>query len=135
MNKICEMPSATIEVLEHHIKIYNETEVKYFDKEGKELKNTDVYTSNKLFVDKKDGKYGFVDKNGNVLVDYQYDKAFELNEFGFATISKDGKWGAMNEQGQEIVPPTYEIKDQKEPSFIGEYYRVIYGFGEFYYTK
>lgn len=135
MNKICEMPSATIEVLEHHIKIYNETEVKYFDKEGKELKNTDVYTSNKLFVDKKDGKYGFVDKNGNVLVDYQYDKAFELNEFGFATISKDGKWGAMNEQGQEIVPPTYEIKDQKEPSFIGEYYRVTYGFGEFYYTK
>ena len=135
MNKICEMPSATIEVLEHHIKIYNETEVKYFDKEGKELKNTDVYTSNKLFVDQKDGKYGFVDKNGNVLVDYQYDKAFELNEFGFATISKDGKWGAMNEQGQEIVPPTYEIKDQKEPSFIGEYYRVTYGFGEFYYTK
>lgn len=134
IEKICEMQNATIEVEDSYIKIYNEREIKYFSKEGKELKSTEVYSSNKLFVAIKDNQYGFVDKNGKEVVDYKYDKAYEFNSYGFATVRKDGKWGAINEQGQEVVPPSYEI-DQKEPSFIGSYYRVTYGFGEFYYTN
>lgn len=133
MEKICEMSNAKI-VVEDYIKIYNEEEERYFDKEGKELKNTEVYSSNKLFVAKKNDKYGFVDKTGNLVVDYKYDKAYEFNNYGVATVKKDEKWGAINEQGQEIVAPTYEIKDQTEPSFIGKYYQVTYGFGEIYYT-
>ena len=133
MEKICEMPNATIAV-ENYIKIYNEEEEKYFDKDGKELKNTEVYSSNKLFVAKKGDKYGFVDKNGNLVVDYKYDKAYEFNNYGVATVKKEEKWGAINEQGQEVVEPSYEMKDQTEPSFIGKYYQVTYGFGEIYYT-
>lgn len=134
MEKICEMQNATIEVEDDDIKIYNESEVKYFSKEGKELKNTQVYSNNKLFVKVEDKKYGFVDMAGNLVVDYQYDKAYEFNSYGFAAVKKDGKWGAINEQGEEVIAPTYELKEQSEPSFIGRYYRVIYGFGEFYYT-
>lgn len=134
MEKICEMSNASIEVKDDYIKIYNETETKYFDKNGKELKNTEVYPNNKLFVKVENNQYGFVDYNGNLVVDYQYDKAYEFNEYGFATVKKDGKWGAINENGQEVVAPIYEIKNQQEPSFIGSYYRVTYGFGEFYYT-
>lgn len=135
MEKICEMQNAIIEVEDDYIKVYNDLEVKYFSKEGKELKNTEVYAENQLFVAVKDEKYGFIDKSGKVVVDYKYDKAYEFNSYGFATIEKDGKWGAINEQGEEIVAPTYEIKETKEPSFIGSYYRVTYGFGEFYYTN
>lgn len=134
IEKICEMKNATIQVDEDFIKIYNDSETKYFSYEGKELKNAEVYSKNKLFVAIKDQKYGFVDKNGNVVVDYKYDKAYEFNQYGFATVKKDEKWGVINEQGQEVVAPTYEIKDQKEPSFIATYYRVIYGVGESYYT-
>lgn len=134
MEKICEMENATIEVKEQYIKVYNEAEIKYFSKEGKELRNTEVYATNKLFVAEKDGKYGFIDKDGKTVVDYKYDRAYEFNEYGFATINQEGKWGAINEQGQEVVAPTYEIKNQKQPSFIGKYYCVTYGFGEFYYT-
>lgn len=134
MEKICEMQNATIEIEDNYIKIYNETETKYFNKEGKELKNTEVYPNNKLFVKVQDNQYGFVDINGNLVVDYKYDKAYEFNQYGFATVRKDGKWGAINEQGQEIVAPIYEIKEQVEPTFIGNYYRVTYGFGEYYYT-
>lgn len=133
MEKICEMQNATIEVEGNYIKIYNETETKYFSKEGKELKNTEVYPNNKLFVKAEGDKYGFVDINGNLIVDYQYDKAYEFNSYGFAAVKKDGKWGAINEQGQEVIAPIYELKEQGEPSFIGSYYRVTYGFGEFYY--
>lgn len=134
MQKVCEMKNATVEVQDNYIKIYNETETKYFSKEGKELKNTEVYPNNKLFVKVENNSYGFVDSNGNVVVDYKYDKAYEFNSYGFAAVKKDGKWGAMNEQGKEVIAPTYEIKEQGEPSFIGNYYRVTYGFGEFYYT-
>ena len=134
MEKICEMQNATIEVEDNYIKIYNETETKYLDKDGKELKNTEVYPNNKLFVKVEGDKYGFVDSNGKLVVDCKYDKAYEFNSYGFAAVKKDGKWGAINEQGQEVITPTYEIQEQGEPTFIGNYYRVTYGFGEFYYT-
>lgn len=134
MEKIDEMQEATIEVEENYIKIYNETETKYLDKNGKELKNTEVYLNNKLFVKVEGNQYGFVDSNGKLVVDYKYDKAYEFNSYGFAAVKKDGKWGAINEQGQEVIAPIYEIQEQGEPTFIGNYYRVTYGFGEFYYT-
>lgn len=135
MEKICEMQNAIVEVNDNYIKIYNETETKYFDKNGKELKNTEVYPNNKLFVKVEDNQYGFVDINGNLVVDCIYDKAYEFNEYGFAAVKKDGKWGVINEQGKEVVAPVYEFEEQGEPFFIGKYYRVTYGFGEFYYTE
>lgn len=134
MEKICEMQNATVEVEDGNIKIYNELEIKYLSKEGQELKNIQVYPNNKLFVKVEDKKYGFVDIDEKLVVDYQYDKAYEFNSYGFAAVKKDGKWGAINDQGEEVISPTYELKEQSEPSFIGRYYRVIYGFGEFYYT-
>ena len=47
---------------------------------------------------------------------------------------KDGKWGVIDRNGDVIVEPVYELTDDN-PEFIGQYYRVLYGFGEFYYTK
>ncbi len=134
MEKICEMLDASIEMKDDYVKIYNETETRYFNKEGKALKNNEVYPNNKLFVKVENNQYGFVDYKGNLVVDYQYDKAYEFNQYGFATVKKGGKWGAIDENGQEVVAPIYEFKNQQEPSFIGSYYRVTYGFGEFYYT-
>ena len=116
------------------IKIYNELETRYFTREGEELRNTQVYHNNKLFVKLENNKYGFVDVNGKVVVDYNYDKAYEFNEYGFATVRKYGKWGAIDENGNEVIEPTYELEGQSEPSFIGKFYKVVYGFGEIYYT-
>ncbi len=134
MEKICQMENAIVQVEDFYIKVSNELETRYFDLEGKEQKNTEIYKDHTLFVDKKNGKYGFVDKAGNIIVDYQYEKAYELNRYGFVAVKKDGKWGAINEKGQEVVAPIYEFKDSTEPSFIGKYYQVTYAFGEFYYT-
>ena len=80
-------------------------------------------------------KYGFVDRQGNLVVECKYDKAYEFNEYGFAAVEKDGKWGVLDEQGNEVIAPTYTFNDFDEPIFIGPYYRVIYGFGEVYYTN
>ena len=88
-----------------------------------------------IFVKSNGSQYGYVDKEGNVVVDYKYDKAYELNEYGFATVKKDDKWGVVNAEGQEIVAPVYTFKENVEPYFIGAYYKVIYGLGEFYFTN
>lgn len=134
MNKICEMENSLVEVNDNYIKIYNNDEIRYFDKEGKELKNTEVYPNNKLYAKEENGKFGFVDINNNIIIENKYDKVTEFNEYGFAAVKLDEKWGVINEQGDELVSPIYEFNNNISPSFIGKYYKVTYGFGEIYFT-
>lgn len=134
IEKVCEMENAIVEVKDDYIKIYNDKQTKYFDKNGNELKNTQVYANNKLFAKENNGKWGFVDINNNLIVDYKYDKVTEFNEYGFASIKLNEKWGSINEQGNEVISPIYEFKEEVQPSFIGQYYKLIYGFGEFFFT-
>ena len=134
MTEICSMTNANVEVRNNYIKISNELDTRYFDKEGKELKNTEVYPNNTLFAKKEGDKWGFADKNGNTVVEAKYDKVTEFNEYGFAGVRLDGKWGVLNSKGEEVLAPTYTLNEETEPYFIGTYYRVQFGFGEFYYT-
>ena len=134
MQLACEMQNATIETVNDYIKVYNDTETKYLDNQGNEVLNTVVYQNNKIFASKNEqGKYGFVDKSNSIVVDYQYDKVTEVNEYGYAGVKKDGKWGVVNQNGEVILEPTYELSDEIEPDFIGPYSKVTYGFGEFYF--
>ena len=55
-----------------------------------------------LFTVKKDGKYGYVDKNNVVVVNYIYDDATEQNNSGYVAVKKDGKWGAINSKGETM---------------------------------
>lgn len=135
INKLCDLPNANIVVEKEYIKIYNDEVTKYFSLSGKEISNKEALKGNKIFATSNNGKWGLVDLNGNILLDYQYEKATDLNEYGFAGIKLDGKWGVVNSEGKVILEPQYIINTQLEPSFIGEYYKVEFGFGEFYYTK
>ena len=134
MTLACELTGATITEEENYIKIYNNNETKYLDKQGNELKNTDVYPINNIFATKNEqGLWGFVDKSGNQVVDYQYEKVTEVDEYGYAGIKKDGKWGVVDSQGQVILEPTYDLQEELEPIFMGPYHQVTYGFGEVYF--
>lgn len=133
--QLCEMTNAIIKKENDYIKLYNNTETKYFDLEGNEKQNTEIFPDNQIYAKSQDGKWGFVDKSGNVVVDYIYDKTTDLGSYGYAGIQLDGKWGVVDANGKVIVEPTYTLKVQTEPQFIKDYYRVEYGYGEFYYTK
>lgn len=135
LEELCEMENAVIDVEEDYVKIYNDTETKYFDLAGNEKQNTDILPNNQIYAKSQNGKWGFVDKSGNVVIDYIYDKATDLNLYGYAGIKLDGKWGVVNANGEIIVEPAYTLKERTEPEFIKEYYKVEYGYGEFYYTK
>ena len=134
MKKVCEIENATIENNIEYIRIYNDQENKYISIDGKEIENKEVFKNNGIFAKKQGNLWGFVDINGHVKVSCKYEKVTEINEYGFAGVKQEGKWGVINKQGEIIVEPKYEL-NISEPVFIGEYYQVIYGNGEIYYTK
>ena len=133
--KVCELKSATIQQIDDFIKIYNNNEVYYINNAGKNVTSQEVYPNNKLYAKQENGKWGFADKSGNIIVKCQYDKVTELNKYGYAGICKNGKWGSIDAEGKVIQEPTYEIKGNFEPSFLGKYYQVTFGFGEIYFTN
>lgn len=105
-----------------YIELKQEEEYKYYNFKFEEKNITEIQTSNTLFKSKKDGKYGFVNKEGKVVVDYQYDDVTEQNTYGYAGIKKDGKWGAIDSIGNVVQEPTYNLEDYLKIDFIGRWH-------------
>lgn len=118
-----------------YIKIRQDNEDKYYNFKFEEKSERDINAGNTLFLDKKDNKYGYLDKNGKVVVDYIYDDAEEQNAYGYAAVQKDGKWGAINEKGEEIVSPQYDFTNNLNIDFIGEWHLGSIDSNAVYYTK
>lgn len=134
MKVIASMENSQIEVKDNYIKLYNLDNRKYFDYNGNEVSNINVIPDQNLYAKKQNNKWGFVDKNGTLKLDYIYDMVTEFNIYGYAGIKKNGKWGIIDLEGNIVQEPTYEL-DEIEPQFIGKYYRVDLGYGEIFYTK
>ena len=71
---------------------------------------------------KENGKYGFVDKDGKVVVDCIYDDAKEQNKYGFSAIKKDGKWGALDKDGNIINGINDNLDENLLIDYIGKYH-------------
>jgi len=105
-----------------YIKVYTNNEYKYYNFKLEEKNSTDLLTSNTLFLSKKDGKYGYVDKSGNVVVDYIYEDATEQNALGFAAVKKDGIWGSINKAGVVSQEPSINLDNSIYVDFIGTWH-------------
>ncbi len=111
-----------INIEKGYMKIRNDNQYKYYNFKFEEKQTKDVLTTNNLFLSKKDGKYGFIDKDGKVVVDYIYDDATEQNEYGYSAIKKDGKWGSIDYEGKVVIEPTYNLEDNTLIDFIGKWH-------------
>lgn len=111
-----------INVEKGYLKIRENSDYKYYNFKFENKTNREILTTNTLFLAKKDGKYGYVDKNGVVVINYIYDDATEQNASGFVAVKKDGKWGAINSKGQTVVEPTYTMDNNVLIDFIGEWH-------------
>ena len=105
---------------------------KYYTYKFEEKQSKDILTKNTLFVSKKDGKYGFVDSQGNVVVDYIYDEAKEQNIYGFAAVKLNGLWGSIDKTGKLVLQPQVNLDDNIYIDFIREWHLADEGI---YYTK
>ena len=123
LEKIITMSAAVVEKInKDYTVVYSDTEMKYLDNNGNFVENTVVFPDNKLYAINKDGKWGFVDKNGEIKVSCKYDMVTEINEYGFAGVMQDNRWGVIDAEGNVVVVPTYEIEYYYFPKFVGKYW-------------
>ena len=138
MNKDFEIKAtgivAQINNEKNYIRLRVNGEYKYYNFKLEEKENTEILNTNTIFLSKKDGKYGYVNEKGIVVVDYIYEDATEQNKYGFVSVKKDGKWGALDAKGKVVVEPTYTFENSLVVDFISEWH-LSTDINANYYTK
>lgn len=133
IEKQVSIKEAVLYSYDNYIKLVSNNDMKYLDNNGNIISNKELLQNNKLFSYNKEGKWGFTNKEGNIIVEPKYDIVTEFNSYGFAGIKENDKWGVIDEQGKVIVKPSYKI-EWNEPDFIGKYCKLNFGYGFEYYT-
>lgn len=105
-----------------YLRIRVNGEYKYYNFKFEEKQNTEIFTNNTIFLTKKDGKYGYINKKGEIVVECIYNDATEQNEYGYSAINKNGKWGVINSEGKIIIEPKYELDNNTVIDFIGKWH-------------
>lgn len=81
------------------------------DKDGKEYGNN--YEDARLFNDdtyaavKISGKWGFVDSDGKLVIEPQYEDARSFSN-KMAAVKKDGKWGFIDSDNRMVIEPQFD---------------------------
>lgn len=89
--------------------IYN---VAYYDITGKKIIDLPGYENASAFHEgmagvKKNGKWGYIDKTGTVVIPCQYE-GYNWFMDGLAAVCKDDKWGYINKAGETVIPFSYD---------------------------
>ncbi len=114
------MANARYTVYDNYIKLYSDNDFAYFDLNGNEKSYQEIVTDNTIYSYKENGKFGFKDASGNVVIAAKYDNVTEQKGNYVAVKIKD-KWGVLNVNGNVELEPTYTIQ-WMEVEFIGKYY-------------
>ena len=150
--KILSVKYDEINIEDYYIYTKKGDEEKYFDLNGKEISKEQIKENNisqdeeeekkaanlanpNIIAKEKDGKWGFVDRNSKLIVDYIYDEVTEVNKYGFAGIKKNGKWGSIDEKGNVVQSPKYNLDELDEIFFIGKYYKLVYDYKNVFFTE
>ena len=87
----------------------------YIDRNGKEVIKATKYANLGRFapnglarVWNDDGKIGFINKKGEIVIDFQFDHADGFYDDGYCVVVIDGKYGIINSAGDYIAEPEFE---------------------------
>jgi hypothetical protein len=122
LEKIATISGAIVErVDDDYTSIYSNSEMIYINNNGEIIENTEVYPNHKIYAYSENGKWGYKDKSGNVVIECKYDFATDVDTYGCAGILLDGEWGIVNSEGEIIKNPAFTIDTYYLPMFVGEY--------------
>lgn len=62
------------------------------------------------------GKFGYIDQDGNEVIDLKYEGA-TLFDDGIAAVKKDNKWGAINKEDEVVIEFQYAIMSSYQEGF------------------
>ena len=74
------------------------------------LEETDILTKDKMIAFKKDGKWGYINTEGEILLEPKYAMAKSYSQ-GVAAICMDGKWGYINKNGEMVIDAQFNAAD------------------------
>lgn len=57
---------------------------------------------------KQTGKWGYIDKSGNIVINGQFGGALSFSE-GLAPASTGGKWGYIDKTGKYVIDPQFDL--------------------------
>lgn len=95
---------------------------KFYNFKFEEKQEKDIFPEHTLFLSKKDGKYGYTNKDGDVIVDYIYDDAKLQNSCGYCVVKKGNTWGSINKDGNLSQEPNVSLEDYLVIDFIGKWH-------------
>lgn len=64
--------------------------------------NVDILTETGIFAFEKDGKWGYADCSGEVLIEAQFESAKSFSA-GLGAVCQDGEWGFIDENGEVVI--------------------------------
>ena len=105
-----------------YIRVREDDKYKYYNFKFEEISNKEAMPTHTLFMIKENGKYGYVNKNNEKVVDAIYDDAKEQNEYGYCAVKKDGVWGAIKSDGTLILEPTVNLDESLFIDFISKWH-------------
>ena len=105
-----------------YLRIRVDGEYKYYNFKFEEKQNTEIFPNNTIFLTKQNGKYGYINKKGETVVECVYNDATEQNEYGYAAVNQNGKWGAIDTNGRVVIEPTYSLDQNTVINFIGKWH-------------
>lgn len=120
--EIISVQNAELSKIGNYIQVKTADDSYFLSQDGKKVDDRTVYLNNRIYPSKSGNKWGFVNIKDNTVVPCIYDEVTEVNEYGFAGIKKDGKWGVVNGDGVIILEPTYET-NMIAPTFLGPYFK------------
>lgn len=72
------------------------------------LYDEDLYFQNGFSAAKKDGKWGMINLQNNIVVPFSYDDVFSIISDGLMRVEENGKIGFVDCNGNQIIPCKYK---------------------------
>ncbi len=64
-----------------------------------------------LFLMRQNDKIGFMDKNGKIVIQPQFENAYNFSE-GRAPVLSNDKWGFIDTSGKYIIQPQFDAANE-----------------------
>lgn len=106
----------------NYMQVRENGEYKYYNLNIVEETNINALKTNTLFLSKNGDKYGYVNKDGELIVDYKYDDAREQNSYGYCAVKQNGLWGVLDSSGNVILEPSVNLDDNLYIEFISTWH-------------
>ena len=124
LNKILEkVIISEVNIDDGYLRVRKGDNYTYYNFKFEEKSNIEVLNTNTLFLFKENGKYGYKNRNGEVIVDPIYDDAKEQNSFGYCSVKKGGLWGALKSDGTVVLTPSVNLDDYLYIDFIEKWHK------------